>query len=91
MAKTKYKGVYTDNKGNFFYNIELGVEKITGERIQKKSRKNANGEKFKSAREANKEATRIRNEYLSQNGYAKYRLTFGEFMDLFFYHTINQA
>ncbi|WP_328517366.1 tyrosine-type recombinase/integrase [Virgibacillus pantothenticus] len=84
MAKTKYKGVYTDNKGNFFYNIELGVDKITGERIQKKSRKNANGEKFKSAREANKEATRIRNEYLSQNGYANYRLTFGEFMDLFF-------
>ncbi|MCJ7842613.1 site-specific integrase [Lederbergia sp. NSJ-179] len=84
MAKTKYKGVYTDNKGNFFYNIELGVDKITGERIQKKSRKNANGEKFKSAREANKEATRIRNEYLSQNGYANYRLTFGDFMDLFF-------
>ncbi|MBP2079657.1 tyrosine-type recombinase/integrase [Oceanobacillus polygoni] len=84
MAKTKYKGVYTDNNGGFFYHIELGVDKVTGERIQKKARKNSNGEKFKSAREANKEATRIRNEYLSQNGYANYRLKFGEFMDLFF-------
>lgn len=84
MAKTKYKGVYQDKNGSFFYHIELGVDKVTGERIQKKARKDSNGEKFSSAREANKEATRIRNEYLSQNGYSNYRLTFGEFMNLFY-------
>lgn len=81
MAKTKYPGVYQDEKGFFFYHIELGVDRITGKRIQKKSRKDSNGKKFKSAREANKEATRIRNEYFMQNGYANYRLTFGEFMN----------
>lgn len=84
MPKTKYKGVYTDNKGNFFYNIELGVDRVTGVRIQKKSRKDSNGKKFSSAREAHKEATRIRNEYHMQNGYADYRLTFGEFMNSYY-------
>ncbi|MCG5105368.1 site-specific integrase [Oceanobacillus sp. APA_J-5(13-2)] len=81
MAKTKYPGVYQDEKGVFYYHIELGVDRITGKRIQKKSRKDSNGKRFSSAREANKEATRIKNEYLMQNGYANYRLTFGEFMN----------
>lgn len=80
-TKTKYKGVYQDDNGAFLYHIELGVDKVTGQRIQKKSRKDKNGKKFTSAREANKEATRIKNEYLMQNGYSNYRLTFGEFMN----------
>ncbi|WP_339317344.1 tyrosine-type recombinase/integrase [Oceanobacillus sp. FSL W7-1304] len=84
MAKTKYSGVYQDGKGGFFYNIELGVDKVTGKRIQKKSRKDSNGKRFTSAREANKEATRIKNEYHMQNGYANYRLTFGDFMNSYY-------
>ncbi|MBM7601523.1 hypothetical protein JOC34_003948 [Virgibacillus halotolerans] len=84
MAKTKYSGVYQDGKGGFFYNIELGVDKVTGKRIQKKSRKDSNGKRFTSAREANKEATRIKNEYHMLNGYANYRLTFGEFMNSYY-------
>lgn len=57
------------------------MRKVTGKRIQKKSRKDSDGKKFKSAREANKEATRIKNEYFMQNGYANYRLTFEQFMN----------
>lgn len=84
MAKTKYAGVYQDQKGVFFYHIELGIDKVTGKRIQKKSRFDSNGKRFKSAREGYKEVVRIRNEYLIQNGYANYRLTFGEFMNSFY-------
>lgn len=36
---------------------------------------------FNSAREAQKEVTRIRNEFLEQNGYSNYKLTYEEFMD----------
>jgi len=37
MATTKYPGVYKNEKtGYFFYNVELGVDQITGKRIQKK-------------------------------------------------------
>lgn len=81
MAKTKYPGVYQDEKGAFFYHIELGVDKVTGKRIQKKSRFDSNGKRFNSAKDANREAVRLRNEYLMENGYANYRLTFGEFMN----------
>lgn len=80
MAKTKYPGVFLDTAGKFFYQIELGTDKVTGKRIQKKGRKDENGKYFTSARAANKELTRIRNEYLIQNGYANYRLSYDEFM-----------
>ena len=80
MAKTKYPGVFLDNAGKYFYQIELGSDKVTGKRIQKKGRKDENGKYFTSARAANKELTRIRNEYLIQNGYANYRLSYDEFM-----------
>lgn len=81
MAKTKYSCVYQDNKGGFFYQIELGTDRLTGKRIQKKGRKDKNGKMFNSAREAQKEVTRIRNEFLEQNGYSNYKLTYEEFMD----------
>jgi len=80
MAKTKYPGVFLDTAGKYFYQIELGTDKVTGKRIQKKGRKDENGKYFTSARAANKELTRIRNEYLIQNGYANYRLSYDEFM-----------
>lgn len=39
QMKTKYTGVYVDDKGNFFYQTELGIDKITGKRIRKKVEK----------------------------------------------------
>jgi len=48
QTKTKYTGVYKDEKGNFFYQTELGIDKITGKRIRKKGRKDKNGILFSS-------------------------------------------
>src|SRR5699024_691930 len=52
-----------------------------GKRIQKKGRFDSNGNRFNSARDANREAVRIRNEYQMENGYANYRLTLGVYMN----------
>ncbi len=81
MPKTRYTGVYTDNNGKFFYQVELGIDKISGKRIQKKGRKDQNGKPFSSAREAYKELTRLKNEYLVLNGYSNYDLTYYQFME----------
>lgn len=82
MAKTKYPCVYTDKNGRFYYQVELGRDKVTGERIQKKGKKDSSGKVFSSAREASREVNRLKNEYMRQNGYANYSLTFDEFMEL---------
>jgi len=51
MATTKYAGVYKNEKtGYFFYNVELGVDQITGKRIQKKGSRDSHGLPFKSAK-----------------------------------------
>lgn len=81
MPKTRYTGVYIDNKGKFFYQAELGIDKVTGKRIQKKGRKDQQGRPFSSAREAYKELTRLKNEYLVLNGYSNYDLTYGQFLE----------
>ncbi|MDU5210547.1 MAG: tyrosine-type recombinase/integrase [Clostridium sp.] len=78
---TKYPGVYVDDKGNYFYQTEFGVDRITGKRIRKKGRKDRNGKPFSSAFEANKELTRLKREYHKANGYGNYKMTYGEFMD----------
>ncbi len=78
---TKYPGVYIDNKGNYFYQTEFGVDRFTGKRIRKKGRKDRNGKPFSSAFEANKELTRLKREYHKANGYGNYKMTYGEFMD----------
>lgn len=81
MSKTKYTGVFKDDKtGRFRYSVELGVDKATGKRITKKARKDANGKPFKSASAAHKELTKVKSKYLETNGYANYRLTYGTFM-----------
>ncbi|HFR3378043.1 TPA: site-specific integrase, partial [Streptococcus suis] len=36
----KYKGVYCDKNGKIFYQADLGVDPVTGKRVQKKARKN---------------------------------------------------
>lgn len=81
MSRTRYPGVYKNkSNGRFFYNIELGVDKITGKRIQKKGSRTNNGEPFLTARAAHKEATRIRGEYHDVHQYKNYNMTYGQFM-----------
>ena len=81
MAKTKYTGIYTDEKGQFYYETELGIDKATGKRVRKKGRKDKDGKKFTTASEANKELTRIKREYHKANGYSNYRITYADYMD----------
>lgn len=81
MAKTNFQDVYMDEKGQYYYEVSLGIDNITGKRIKKKARKNANGKKFSSAKEAYKEAIRIKNDYLQSNGYSNYDLTYEQFMN----------
>lgn len=81
MAKTKYSGVYTDANGKFFYQIEMGVDKATGERIQRKSRKDELGQPFATAYAAHKELIRVKHEYQLSNGLINYNLTYGEFIE----------
>ncbi|WP_314159850.1 site-specific integrase [uncultured Gemella sp.] len=81
QIKTKYAGIYIDDKGNFFYQTELGIDKMTGKRIRKKGRKDKNGKKFSSANEANRELIRIKNEYMENRGYSNYRMTYKQYMN----------
>jgi hypothetical protein len=81
VAKTKYSGVYVDGTGQYYYETELGKDRLTGKRLRKKSRTNHQGEKFTSALQAYKELVRVKNEYLSTQGYANYHMTYGQFMD----------
>ena len=81
MAKTKYAGVYIDNNGQYFYETELGTDRITGKRLRKKGRTNQQGRKFTSALQAYKELVRVKNEYHIANGYGNYHMTYGQFMD----------
>ena len=81
MAKTKYIGVYTDNKGRFFYQIDLGLDKATGKRIQLKSRKDQFGNLFTSALSANKELNRIKSLHNKQGRQSNYNLLYKDFME----------
>lgn len=81
MAKTKYPCVYQDTKGRFSYLIELGLDKVTGKRIQKKGTKDQLGKRFTSAKAAHQEVMRIKSDYLKSNGFANYDLTYEEFME----------
>ncbi|HEM5314543.1 TPA: site-specific integrase [Streptococcus suis] len=81
MAKTNFQDVFIDPKGQFYYEVSLGNDKITGKRIKKKSRKNANGKKFTTAKEAYIEAIRVKNDYLQSSGYSNYDMTYEQFMN----------
>lgn len=81
MARTNFQDVYVDEKGQFYYEVSLGTDKVTGKRIKRKARKNENGKKFSSAKEAYTEAIRIKNDYLQSNGYSNYDLTYEQFMN----------
>lgn len=81
QQKTKYPGIYVDEKGRFFYQTEFGIDRITGKRIRKKGRKDMNGKPFSSAAEANKELIRLKREYHKVNSYANYKMTYEQFME----------
>lgn len=81
MAKTNFQDVYIDDKGQFYYEVSLGNDKITGKRIKKKSRKDSNGKKFTTAKEAYTEAIRVKNDYLQSDGYSNYDMTYEQFMN----------
>ncbi|QEA59847.1 site-specific integrase [Leuconostoc koreense] len=79
---TKYSGVFKDLKsGMYFYQTELGIDRITGRRVRKKSRKDLTGRPFKTAISANKELTRVKREYYQANSYANYQMTYREFLE----------
>lgn len=81
MSKTNFPDVYTDERGQFFYSLSLGNDKITGKRIRKKGRYDAKGKKFSTAKEAYSEAIRIKNDYFQSNGYSNYDMTYEQFMN----------
>ncbi|HFI0103866.1 TPA: tyrosine-type recombinase/integrase [Streptococcus suis] len=81
MAKTNFQDVYIDEKGQYYYEVSLGTDNITGKRIKKKARKSASGKKFTSAKEAYTEAIRVKNDYLQSNGYSNYDMTYEQFMN----------
>lgn len=80
MATTKYTGVFVDKQGKYFYETELGIDRISGKRIRKKGRKDSLGKPFSSAREAYIELTRIKREYHKAHSYANYNMTYYQFM-----------
>ena len=52
MSKTKYPCVFKNDKtGFYYYSVELGVDRITGKRIQKKSSKSTKGNPFRTGKE----------------------------------------
>lgn len=78
---TRYPGVYKDETGKFFYQTELGIDRVTGKRVRKKGRKDHLGTPFSSARAAHIELTRVKREYHKINCYANYQLTYRQFME----------
>lgn len=81
MAKTNFKGVYVDNNGQFYYEVSLGLDKITGKRIKAKSRTFENGKKFTTAKEAFTEATKVMNNFFQNNGFSNHNITYSQFME----------
>lgn len=80
MSKsTKYKAVYQDDNGKYYYLAFFGRDE-NGKKVTKKSRRNSEGKQFKNAHEAYVELVRIKNEYYENIGKANYRIRYGSFM-----------
>ncbi|MGC4421145.1 site-specific integrase, partial [Streptococcus suis] len=75
------KGVYCDNKGKIFYQIDLGIDPVTGKRVQKKSRKNQYGKTFETMKEAYDELVRIKYEFANKVSLENYNMTFENYMN----------
>ena len=60
MERTKYSGVYVNSKGQFYYGVELGTDKVTGKRIRKRCRKDKEGNLFNNAADAYKALRKLK-------------------------------
>ncbi|MDU3212351.1 tyrosine-type recombinase/integrase [Anaerococcus sp.] len=83
-VKTKYPCVYTDKNGKIYYQVELGIDKFTGKRVTKKSRKNKNGKYFKSLREAYNDSIKIKTEFLQSQGNLVSGMSMKYFIDKYY-------
>lgn len=83
-TKTKYPCIYKDNNGKIYYQAELGIDKITGKRVTKKSRKNKNGVYFKTLKEAHNDLIRVKKEYLESQGNIVKGMSMEYFIDKYY-------
>lgn len=84
MARTKYQDVYIDNREQFYYEVSLGVNKLTGKRNKKKSSKDETGKKFSTAKEAYAEAIRVKSQHFQENAYSNDNISYRQFMEDYF-------
>lgn len=77
----KYPSIYEDTNGKYYYHTQLGIDPMTGKRIQKKGRTNKFGLPFKNAKEAYDEMIRIKAEFNGLAFYDNYSITFEEYME----------
>ena len=80
MAK-KYTNVYQDKNENYFFQVYLGTDPVTGKRISKKGRTDKTGKPFETAKEAYDEMLRVKVEFNAQHSYDNYSITFEQFMN----------
>lgn len=86
----KYKGVYCDKNGKIFYQADLGVDPVTGKRVQKKARKNQYGKPFSTMKEAYDELVRIRYEFNNNLSIENYNITFESYMNSIYLRAYKQ-
>ena len=89
-SSKKYKGVYCDNKGKIFYQIDLGIDPVTGKRVQKKARKNQYGKTFETMKEAYDELVRIKYEFANKVSLENYNMTFENYMNTIYLRAYKQ-
>lgn len=77
----KYRGVYKDSRGNYYFQTELGVDPVSGKRIQKKSHSDRLGRPFKNARDAYSELLEVKTEFNRLYSHDNYNMTFSQFMN----------
>ena len=90
INQKRYKGVYCDKKGKIFYQVDLGVDPVTGKRVQKKARKNQYGKPFETMKEAYDELVRVRYEFNSKLSLENYNITFENYMNTIYLRAYKQ-
>lgn len=74
-----YKFVRVDDRGLFFYQVFLGRD-AEGKQHFKKSRRDAKGQFFTSAKAAEESAMRVKVEFMNHHADDLKRLSYGQFM-----------
>lgn len=77
----RYRGIYKDKNGKYFYQTELGLDPITSKRISKKGRTNKIGKPFESAKEAYDEMIEVKAEFNRLYSHDNYNMTFKQYMN----------